>query len=257
MPSGDPVPVVELPERLDRPLRLGPFSSGRDALKFVTYAAVGAFLVPFFGAGAWVPFVAAGLAVSLWRPDGEAIDDRAAQYLRWRWHRLAGAARVTRPGPPRTGRRSIVRLPSAFAAIVRSGGLPLAYLPPADLARCFEGYRDLLRAFDGSVLLLSTRAPIHAAPFLPAEPAPGGAEGVARQGYRELVEVIVHRRHVRHVYVALATPATGADGIGRLETQVATLLDRLRALGLRPVRLRDRSLDEAARRLGLEEAGER
>lgn len=255
MALGDAAPAVDLPERLDRKLRLGPFPSARDALKFVAYAAVGALLVPFLGPVGWVPFVLVGLAVSLWRPDGEALDDRLARYLRWRGRRFSEGPAVTISPPPNPGRRAIVRLPASFAAVVRMGGLPLAYLPPADLARCFDRYRELLRAFDGSLILLSSRAPIHPTPFLPAEPTPLGAEGTARAGYRELVEVIVRRRHVRQVFFAIATAEPGADGIARLETQVASLLERLRALGLRPVRLRDHALADAVRRLGLTEVG--
>ncbi|HTP54366.1 MAG TPA: hypothetical protein VML94_05340 [Thermoplasmata archaeon] len=255
MAPGEDPPAVELPERLDRPLRLGPFRSARDALKCVAYAAVGALLVPFLGPLVWIPFAVVGVAASLGRTDGGGVDDRAVRYLFWRARRLVGGVGVTPGGESPTGRRAIVRLPSSFAAVVRVGGLPLAYLPAADLTRCFERYRELLRAFDGSFLVHSTRAPIHPTPFLPAEPTPGGPEGAARAGYRELVEVIVRRRHVRQVFLAIATGEPGPDGIARLETQVATLLDRLRALGLRPARLRDRALSEAIRRLGLTEVG--
>jgi len=247
--------LVELPERLDRKLRLGPFSSGRDALKFVTYAAVGALLVPFLGPAAWIPFVLAGLVVSLWRPEGQAIDDRIARFLRWRLRRLRRESPMNVPGPRSPGRRSIVRLSSSFAAVVRAGGLPLAYLPPAELARRFELYRDVLRALDGTFVFLSTRAPIHATPFLPAEPAPAGAERAARTGYRELVEVIVRRRHLRHVYLGLTSSDLGPEGILRLETQVAALIERLAGLGLRPVRLRGRALEDSVRRLGMTAGG--
>ncbi|MGP8077119.1 MAG: hypothetical protein ACLQD8_04800 [Thermoplasmata archaeon] len=253
MAAGDGPPRVELPERLDRKLRLGPFPSGRDALKFVTYAAVGALLVPFLGVAVWIPFVLAGLVVSIWRPEGEAVDERVSRYVRWRWGGLRRSRPMTAPRPPAPGRRSIVRLPTSFAAVVRTGGLPLAYLPPSELARRFEQYRDLLRASEGTFLLHSTRAPIHPIPFLPAEPAPAGAEGTARAGYRELVEVIVRRRFVRHVFFALATRDLGPEGIQRLETELASLIERLRALGLRPLRLRDQALRDAVRRLGLAE----
>lgn len=255
--GGDP-PVVALPERLDRKLRFGPFASGRDALKFVSYVAAGALLVPFLGEGAWIPFVLAGLAVTLWRPDGDAIDERLVRFARWKVRGAGpgGSVKPSRPG--RTGRRSTARLPGAFVGILRTGGLPLAYLPPAELRRRFESYRDLLRAFDGTFVLLVTRAPIHPVPFLPAEPTPPGPEGAARAGYLELMEVIVRRRHLRQVYLALATSEPGASGVQRLETQIAAMVERLRALGLRPVRLRDRALGEALHRMGIAgETGER
>jgi hypothetical protein len=245
-------PTVAVPERLDRTLRLGPFASGRDALKFVAYAAVGAVLVPFAGALVWLPFVGAGLAVSLWRPGGEALDDRCARYLRWKLGVRPRGRPVNggRPGP-----RSVVRLPTGYAAVVRSGGLPLAYLPSDGLARRFEQYRELLRAIDGSILLLASRAPIHAAPLRPAEPPPVGPERPARDGYRELVEVIVRRRHLRQVLVALTVVGTGPEAAGRLDDAVASLVDRLAALGVRSGRLRDRALDAAVQRLGLSAEG--
>src|SRR5208282_2604654 len=66
------VPVVVLPERVDRRVRLGPFPSAKDAVKFASYAAAGAVLAPFATPFAWVPVLALGFVVSVWHPDGEA-----------------------------------------------------------------------------------------------------------------------------------------------------------------------------------------
>ena len=249
-------PAVPIPERLDRKLRLGPFPSGRDALKFVGYIAIGALLVPWAGVVAWVPFVLLGLAVSLWRPEGEGVDTRVLRWFRWELRR--GSDRPGRKGGTVTpvGRGAVVPLSTGgYAAILRSGGIPLAYLPPAELRRRFDLYRELLRTVDRSLVLLSTRSPIHRVTYLPAEPSPVGEERVAREGYRELVDVIVRRRSVRHVFLALTEPGSGAEAVGRLERQVGSMAERLAALGLRPVRLRDRSLGEAAARLGLVSRG--
>jgi hypothetical protein len=246
-------PIVALPERLDRKLRFGPFPSGRDALKFVTYAAAGAVLVPFLGAMVWIPFVLGGLAVSMWRPDGEGIDARALSFLRWK---IRSVAREERMKVPRSLRGSVIPLTTGgFAAILRTGGLPIAFLPPAELHRTFERFRELLRAIDGGFFLLVARAPIHAAPLLPAEPCPVGDERLAREGYRELVEVIVRRRYVRQVYVGLSAPRSGPEGLARLESRVTVLSEHLVALGLRPVRLRHWALGEAARRMKLIDGG--
>ncbi len=248
---GDAVggPVVALPERLDRPMRLGPFGSGRDALKFVVYAAVGALFVPLVGVLVWLPFLAVGLAVALWRPDGEAIDARTVRYVRWRVRRHQGVRSVTELGAPVQG-RGIVRTSGGFVGVLRVGGIPLAYLPPEELAHRFEGFRDALRPLDGRLLLLATRGPIHPTPFAPAEPTPVGPEAAARAGYRELVELIVRRRPVRQVFVALVAAGVGPGAVRQLEAQLTGLADRLRAVGLRPARLRDRSLRDAAGRLG-------
>jgi hypothetical protein len=249
-------PVAGLPERLDRRLRLGPFPSGRDALKFVTYAAAGALVIPVAGAVAWLPVLCAAFAVSVWRPDGEALDERLVAVVRWRWRDLRQEGSVTgRPGA-RDPRGAVVRLSSARrAAVVRMGGIPLAYLPPTELARRFELYRTLLRTVEGGFLLRAAPAPIHARSFVPGGAAPAGAERAAWAGYRELVDLIARRRLVRHVYLAVATAEPGADGLLRLESDLAALADRLTALGLRPVRLRDRALHDAVRRIALAESG--
>ncbi|MGB6500957.1 MAG: hypothetical protein WBG19_06130 [Thermoplasmata archaeon] len=255
MVSVGTAPTLDLPERLDRTLRLGPFRSGRQALKFVTYLAVGALLVPFLGPWIWIPFTGAGISVAFWRPGGEAIDERVVRFARWKWRQVGEGGAMNLSGAPDRGRRSMVRLPGSFATVVRTGGVPLAYLPSPELARRFEQYRDLLRSIDASFVVLCTRAPIHPASFVPAEPTPVGPEGVARRGYRELVEVIVRRRQIRQVYIGLATAGSDSEAIGRLETQTASLIERLRALGVRPLRLRDRALGEAARRMGISEGG--
>ncbi len=159
---------------------------------------------------------------------------------------------------PREGvvsaRRGHLRLRSGLhVTIVRAAGLPLAYLPSAELARRFELFRELLRSIDGGFALFASLAPIHSRPFVPAEPAPADAEGAARAGYQELVELIARGRSVRRVFVVIASADAGVEGVGRLEATTATLLDRLGALGLKPVRLRDRALGEAARLIGLAE----
>lgn len=51
-------------------------------------------------------------------------------------------------------------------------------------------------------------------------------------------------------YFVLGTLEADAEAIGRLEGRVANLIERLGALGLRPIRLRDRALEEAAHRFG-------
>jgi hypothetical protein len=72
----------------------------------------------------------------------------------------------------------------------------------------------------------------------------------AASGYSELVTLLCRRRLLRRIYIVLGTPDASSDAIGRLEGRVANLMERLTALGLRPMRLRDRALAEAARRFG-------
>ncbi len=82
--------MVPLPGPVERRLRLGPFASTRDALKFVTYAAVGALLAPFVSPYAWLPVLGLGFGVSVWRPDGEAVDERIGRWIGWSWRHLGG-----------------------------------------------------------------------------------------------------------------------------------------------------------------------
>jgi hypothetical protein len=253
--AADGPPVVGIPERLDRRMRLGPFASGRDALKFVTYAAASAVLLPVAGAEAWIPVVLAAFVVSVWRPDGEAIDRRLLAFARWKGRALRGPGASVTTGNDDPGPASLLRLPDGrHAAVLRSAGLPLAYLPPSELARRFELFRELLRSLEGAVLFRASLAPIHAGSILPHGPASGAEEG-AREGYRELVELIARRRWVRQVYVVRTTSGPGASPAGRLEAELDGLGERLAAIGLSPVRLRGRALRDAARRIGLSVGG--
>jgi len=248
--EADPL-VIGVPERLGRRMRLGPFPSSRDALKFVTYAATGALLAPFTSPWLWLPFVLAGFAISVWRPDGKAIDERVLAFGRWKlrswdigWSMKGPAARLL----VRQGLLEVA--PHRYVAVVRTAGSPMAYLPPDELTRRFELYRDLLRSTGGSFSVTSSVAPIRAQSVRPTGATAEGAEGSARSGYSELVLLLCRRRLLRRVFIVLGTTGGDTNSVARLEGQVSNLIDRLSALGLRPTRLRDRSLAEAARRFG-------
>jgi len=244
-------PIVGLPERLDRRMRLGPFSSSRDALKFVTYAAAGALLSPFTSPWVCLPIIGTGFVLSVWRPDGQAIDERAAAFVVWRL-RSATSTRVWRSMTNYPlARQGVLQISSHhYVAIVRTRGTPIAYLPPDELARRFELYRELLRSIDGSFVVLMATTPIRAQSIRPARCSGDGQECVAFSGYSELVSVLCRRRRIRRVFVVLGTVGADTDTLSRLEGRVSTLVEGLSQLGLRPNRLRDRSLAEAARQLG-------
>lgn len=249
--SEDGPPLIGLPERLDRRMRLGPFPSSRDALKFVTYAACGALLAPFTNPWVWLPVVLAGFGVSVWRPDGVALDERALRYGLWWYRSRVGGRRVKGAGSRPLVRQGLLQLgPHRHVAVVRTGGTPMAYLPPDELARRFELYRELLRASDVSFAFLATAVPIRSQAVRPPRPPGGARDAAALGGYTELVALLCGRRLLRRVYFVLATPGGDFDAIGRLEGRVASLIERLASLGLRPIRLRDRGLAEAARRFG-------
>jgi len=245
----DSPPVIGLPERIDRRMRLGPFPSSRDALKFVSYAAAGALLSPFTSPWLWLPVVVAGFAFSVWRPDGRAVDERAFLFLAWRIRSLglSTAAMTARP----LIRQGLLELSSHhYVAILRTGGTPVAYLPPEELGRRFELYRELLRSMEGSFAWLAATVPIRAQSIVPGSRVGTPEEVRASSGYSELVSVLCRRRLLRRVYFVVGATDANSDAIGRLEGRVAALMERLAALGLRPVRLRDRALAEAAHRFG-------
>ncbi len=251
-------PVAAIPERLDRRLRLGPFPSARDALKFATYAGVGAVLVPVAGVAVGLVVGSAGFAVSVWRPEAGALDERALAYLAWTGRRLGGARRMMPSSPSSRVRGPYVRLDDGrIATIVQAGGIPLAYLPPAELARRFDQFRDLVRCLDEPFAVTTTWASVLGTPFLPTPTDAPGPDREARAGYRELIEVLARRRRLRRVLIVLTSTDRGPEGVGRLEATAAAVLDRLAALGLRPERLRGSHLGGAARRLGWTLLGDR
>jgi len=240
-------PTAPGPERLDRRARLGPFPSGRDAVKFVVYAAAGALVSPFVGALVWVPVVLAGLLVAVWRPDDRALDERALAAARWAVRVVGGGAAMTSTA---TGvRHRLVRWNGQYVAVVRAGGCPLAYLPPEELARRFEAFRAVLRGAGERVALVADAAPIHLRSLRPARPAPEGPEREAQDGYAQLLELIARRRSVRRVHVLLAEPDLGPEGIGRLEAGSSRVIEGLAGLGVPAERLTGRPLAHALRGL--------
>lgn len=246
----DGAPVVRLPERMDRRMRLGPFPSARDAIKFLSYAAAGAVVAPFVSPFVWLPLVGAGFGIAVWHPEGQPIDARVLTYVRWKARSFSRGAALT-PRWSSVIRHGVVRLSaSVHAAVIRTGGCPVAYLPPTELARRFELYRDLLRSTDGRLAMLATTAPIRVAPLLPPSPSSTRPDHAARQGYAELVRLLCRRRSLRRIYLALFTDATGPEALARLEGEVASVAERLGGFGLHPVRLAEGGLQEAAIRFG-------
>jgi len=243
--------LIGFPERLDRRMRLGPFPSSRDALKFVTYTAVGALLSSFANPWTWLPFVLVGFAVSVWRPDGQALDERIFAFTVWKIRSLREGAMKRKPRPSSLVRGGLLELaPRRYVAVIRTGGTPIAYLPPDELVRRFELFRELIRSTNDSFAVLSTAAPTRFQDVRPTDHRDGSDEAAAESGYSELTSLLCRRRLLRRIYVVLGTPQGTTDAIMALEGRVGSFMDRLTSLGLRPIRLRDRALAEAARHFG-------
>ncbi len=243
-------PTVGLPESLDRRLRLGPFPSAHDALKFATWAAVGALVAAFAGAVYWLPFLGGGFLIAVYRHDGksldEAITDRCSFHLRAIVGRPRGHGAAV---PPHVG--AVARVGAdALVAVIRAGGIPVAFLPPLEARRLFDGFRELLaRLGDGLYLFVGVEA-IEPGPFRPAPGLPGVPEAAARDGYREMVTLLCRRRYRRRVLLVVFERGTAATVAGRLEARAATAIEELARLGVPAERLRDRPLQRALREIG-------
>ena len=241
--------AVPLPDRIGRRPRLGPFPSGPDAVKFASYAAVGAVVAGATTPVAWIPFLLGGFAVAVARPGGKGVDARLADYVRFRYRarRRPGAGR--RPVPVRG---AIARTRDGRTiAVVRTGGVPVAFLPRAEARGLFESYKALLRAEPGGFWMVASSAPIPRREILPTgAPPPSAPERAARTGYAEMLGVLVRRRRRRVVDVVLAADEGSGGSLRRLEDRIEALFGRLLALGLEPRRLRDAELARALATLG-------
>ena len=244
---------VELPERLDRRMRLGPFDSVASALKFAAYAAVGAVAASLVGPAGWVPFVGVGFLAATYRYEGKALDERVVDYLAYGARRLRGE-RARRSGDvAMTGARWL-RTPSGRrVAVLAAGGIPVAFLPSQESRRLFESYYRALRGCEASLYLVVGVAPLRERTLRPPkDPGSGGApDAAARVGYDELVTALALRRARRRVTIAVWSPTGGASEEERLERSVHALLAALQQLEVPVRRLEGRALEIEAGRLGL------
>jgi hypothetical protein len=250
--SGASPLLVGLPEALGRRMRLGPFPSSRQALKFAAYAAVGGAVAAVVGAIWSVPFLGLGFLLSVYQSDGRALDEQLGEYVQFRWRSRPGAA-VPGPGglEPGTGGPYLTSVPGHLVAVVAAPGLPIAFLPPADARGLFETYRELLRGLDRGLVVHMGLEPITERPFLPPgrRPETGSPEEAARRGYSEMVTLLCRRRYLRRVLIAIWEPA-GPQAALRLEREVDRLAANLGLLGVESVRLRGTPLRRAAAQIG-------
>jgi hypothetical protein len=251
MSDADGALVVALPEPVGRKARLGPFVTGREALKFAGFAAVGAVIADATTPVAWLPFLVVGLVVGAVRIDGKGPDAHVTDYLRYRWRRHP----LRRAGPrraPTDPEGAIARLPGGqCAAIVRAGGVPIGFLPRRDARGLFEGFSGLLRAQHHGLFLSVDADPVDPGPLLPRKrPHAPEAERPALAGYREMLHLLARQRRRRNVSVMTWCEPDDPEALVRLEERVQALTGSLIALGLSPDRLEGPALGAALDRLG-------
>jgi hypothetical protein len=226
--SVDPasIPVHQLAHR---GLRLGPFGSGRDVLKFLCLAMAGATIAAVTTPVVWIPFLAVGGIIAFVRVEGRTLDDYALGYCRFQWRSSMAPRTASTAFPPVPGAAGTT--PQSVASI-RAGGIPIAYLPPDELQRLFEEWRAALAALDRPVSCRMRGERISPVPFLPVSSKPHATERVARDSYRELVRAVLRQRYRRVVELALANETSDAGREPVLRAEWEELVGTLERLGI-------------------------
>lgn len=251
MPADLPsVESIPLPERTDRRLRLGPFSSVGDAGRFALYVAAGAPWVLWLGPVAWIPVLAVAFLLTAGRQGAATLDERLYVYLAWLL-RLPSTS-GTCPMTVREDSRVAELVPGLWVGAIRCAGTPIAHLPREELERRFGQYRELIRSETVGFCFLATSSSLDPARWRPAAPAGaiGPTEAAARGAYEELVGLLVRRRQRRRIYLVLWSREPSGDGAPKLLDRLERWAQGLDALGVQPDPLRGRSLAQALRRLG-------
>lgn len=220
------IPVLRV---VPRRLRLGPFESGRDLVKFLGLATVGAMVASVSSVAVWAAFLGAGALVSLVRVRNQTLDDAALGYCRFRWrssrrsHRVRGAG-VVGPGSPGRPRAS----PSVLA-----GGIPIAYLPPTELVRLFEAWRSTLDSLERPVGVRVRGERFSPLPFLPRARGADGPERDALDSYRQMVRMLLRPRYHRVVELSMAdAPSEPGASDARADIGIEELVGALHRLGI-------------------------
>lgn len=213
-----------------RGLHLGPFGSGQDLVKFLGVAVFGAVVAAVSSAVLWVPFLALGAIIAFVRVEGRTLDDYALGYFRFRWRTKHASGRPvpssTVSPPARGGTRQ--RRPS-----IRAEGVPIAYLPPADLQHLYDEWRAALRALDRPLGYRMRGERFSPLPFIPTISGLDAGESAALASYRDLVRAVLRHRYRRVVDLTVWNdPSDRRPKSGHLEAAVTELITALERLGV-------------------------
>jgi hypothetical protein len=213
-----------------RRLRLGPFGSGRDLVKFLCVAAIGATVAAVTSAVVWLPFLAIGALIALVRVEGRSLDDFVLDYCRFQWRSTVGVRNLSGRSAEASRRGASSRRATAS---VRAGGIPIAYLPPQELQRLFEEWRSILGTFDRPVGCRMRGEVFSPLPFLPSTEHLRAAEKLAADSYRDLVRALLRKRFRRTVDLTVWNdPADKGPAAIGLQAQLDELVGALERLGI-------------------------
>jgi hypothetical protein len=242
--SADQVPDIPLPRPLRRRMRLGPFASYQDVVKFVVIAGAGALVAAATTPAAWLVFLVGGFALIVPRFDGRSANEQLTMYVRWRIRRRSG----TRRGAPLTPRGAFVHVDSGqWVAGVRAGGVPTSFLPPRELRQMFRRWREFLRTLNRPTRICIGGRRLEPEKFRPrpSDSRHSSRERVAHESYGEFVDLLTRQRFRRCVDVILFDQGERGSRIDGLSSATEELVAAVEGLGVEARRLRDRELVRA------------
>lgn len=221
---------IPIPRLTSRRLHLGPFDSGRDLVKFVCMATLGAAVAAATSVVVWLPFLGLAAVVAFVRVGERRVDDYAIGYCRYRWRKSAQSSlRISGSASAGTAPRE----PVDTSPHVQVGGIPLAHLPPAELERIFAEWRSTLTALDRPISYRMRGERFSPLPFLPPALRVAEPERAALAAYRQLVRALLRNRFHRVVDIRMGEDPSpeGSRCIGA-EVQLEDFTAQLARLGV-------------------------
>lgn len=220
------IPVQQL---ISRRLHLGPFVSGRALIKFLGIATLGAAVAALTSVVVWLPFLGVGVVLAFLPVEGRPLDEFVTNYCRYCWRTLENS------GPHRPGPRGADAQGGSdpHRPALRAGGIPVAYLPPAELEQVFHEWRAALLALDYPLTMRVGGERISPLPFLPPRRRAHGPERTAMESYRELIRALLRPRFRRVVDLTFWADRDGPASVSvDHRVQADDLVSRLTHLGV-------------------------
>lgn len=208
MPDG----TVALPERLGRRLSIGPFQDPRDLLRFLLFAAAGGLVALLVGAWAWLPFLLAGLVLTLPRVEEESLGVVVLRWVRFQVRARSRKGGPSRASPGRTGRLHLeeTHLCDTLGRTWEcweATPFPISGRGPAELLQSATHLLQALGSQGGEWGLYRLPEPWCIGAYLPPfDPALAPRELALRRAYGELLREAVRGKHQVRLVLALAAP---------------------------------------------------